>query len=218
MEIPPDFKIHFGLQELESKIGVRESFFQDLLNEDDWSFIIKLHALFEAACTHLLLFHFKEPTLSGIFSRLELSNKTTGKVAFLEKLELIGKDNRKLVSALSELRNTLVHDVRNAEFSLSTMIMSFSPSEIKQFAVVFSPYETLIRKVPFSPELNLGFPEDVQAHASIERMIERLRNNPKLHIWVGAHRVLSSITEMYGYSDYMQWVKAKEILDSDDAP
>src|SRR3546814_8687791 len=76
------------------KIGVRENFFKDLLGEDDWSFVIKLHALFEAAFTHLLLFHFKEPELTDIFARLELSNKATGKIAFLGKLELLGKDNQ----------------------------------------------------------------------------------------------------------------------------
>src|SRR3546814_18866509 len=94
MELPADFKVDAGILELEAKIGVRENFFKDLLGEDDWSFVIKLHALFEAACTHLLLFHFKEPELTDIFARLELSNKATGKIAFLGKLELLGKDNQ----------------------------------------------------------------------------------------------------------------------------
>ncbi|HSG21963.1 MAG TPA: hypothetical protein VLA64_03300, partial [Azonexus sp.] len=122
------FPIDKGIIELEAKIGVRPGFFAALREEDDWSFVIKLHALFEAACTHLLLFHFKEPELSEVFSRLELSNKTTGKIAFLSKLGLIGKENRRLLSTLSELRNSLVHDVRNAEFSLIDMVTKLEPA------------------------------------------------------------------------------------------
>ena len=75
-----------GLAELEQRIGVQSGFFESLLQEDDWSFVIKLHALLEAACTQLLLFHFKEPALGRVLARLELSNKTTGKVAFLDAL------------------------------------------------------------------------------------------------------------------------------------
>ena len=59
MQLPlPDFKVDQGILELEAKVGVKENFFRGLLEEDDWSFVIKLHALFEASCTHLLLFHF----------------------------------------------------------------------------------------------------------------------------------------------------------------
>ena len=36
------------------KLGLPEGFYNNLLNEDDWSFVIKLSALFEAAATHVL--------------------------------------------------------------------------------------------------------------------------------------------------------------------
>ena len=94
-----------GILELERRIGVRSGFIRRLPREDDWSFIIKLHALFEAVCTHLLLHHFKEPDLADTFSRLELSNKTTGKIAFLGKLELLNVENRRFITTLSELRS-----------------------------------------------------------------------------------------------------------------
>ena len=48
-----------GIVEFEKKLGVPSGFVKKLLDEDDWSFIIKLHALFEASCAHLLIFHFK---------------------------------------------------------------------------------------------------------------------------------------------------------------
>lgn len=212
MNLPADFKVDTGIVELEAKIGVRENFFRDLLQEDDWSFVIKLHALFEAACTHLLLFHFKEPELAAVFTRLELSNKATGKLAFLGKLELLGKEERRLVSTLSELRNSLVHDVRNAEFSLASMVASMSAAELKQLAISFSPFESHIRRFPYEPRMKLGYEMDQQKVASVEAMIDRLKVDPKNHIWIGAYNVLVSIVDMYGYSDYKQWIKAKEFF------
>jgi len=216
MDLPPDFQVCSGILELESKVGVPENFFRSLNHADDWSFVIKLHALFEAACTHLLLFHFKEPDLSEIFSRLELSNKTTGKISFLAKLGLLSKDNRRFLSALSEIRNSLVHDVRNAEFSLKTMLESLEASEVKSLAVSFSPFETQVRKFPYDPKMKLGYNAELQQQASIDSIIKRFSADPKYHIWIGAYSVLTSIVDMYGYSDYKQWVKAKQHFEQDD--
>jgi hypothetical protein len=217
MNFSSDLNVDAGILELEAKIGVRENFFKDLLLEDDWSFVIKLHALFEAACTHLLLFHFKELELTDVFARLELSNKATGKIAFLSRLGLLGKENRRLVAALSEMRNSLVHDVRNAEFSLESMVAEFDSKALKQFALAFSPYETHIRKFPLSadPNSKLGYDEKFQKAASVDEMMKRAAQSPKSHIWFGAYNVLVSIVDMYGYSDYKQWVKAKAVFAED---
>jgi hypothetical protein len=98
MELPADFKVSEGILELERRVGVTPNFFDALSDADDWSFVIKLQALFESACTYLLLFHFKEPKLADVISRMELSNKSTGKLAFLGKLELMGGSNRRYIS------------------------------------------------------------------------------------------------------------------------
>ena len=39
--------------------------FTGLLEEDDWSFVIKLHALIEAACAHLLHDYLQDQNVSG---------------------------------------------------------------------------------------------------------------------------------------------------------
>jgi hypothetical protein len=111
-----------GFAELETSIGVSEGFFEGLQSEDDWSFVVKLHAIFEATATDLLAYHFKEEALWDLFARLELSNKTTGKLGFLKALDLMGSENRRYISSLSELRNALVHDVRNCSFNLKEMV------------------------------------------------------------------------------------------------
>jgi hypothetical protein len=208
MKLPDDFEVSYAILELEAKIGVPANFFRNLNDTDDWSFVIKLHALFEAACTHLLLFHFKEPQLAEVFSRLELSNKSTGKVAFLEKLELIGKENRRFIATLSELRNSLVHDVRNAEFSLKAMVERLDAQALKNMAIAFSPHDTHVRKFPYDPEMKLGYNDERQKASSISAVMNRFNIDPQFHIWAGAYSVLVSIVDMYDYSDYKQWEKA----------
>lgn len=212
MKLTEDVKIDKGVLALEKKIGIRENYFKGIFDEDDWSFVIKLHAIFEAACTHLLLFHFKEPELNEIFSRLELSNKSTGKLAFLAKLELLEKENRRFISTLSELRNSLVHDVRNSEFSLERMVGDLSSSELKNFAVSFSPLETVIREFKYDKKAKVGYDEEWQKQASMDAVLKRASSAPKFHIWFGAYNVLISIVNMYDYSEYKQWVKANDLF------
>ena len=201
-----------SINEIEKAVGTREGFFEDLLKIDDWSFVIKLHAFFESICTQLLLFHFNQPDLKSIFSRLDLSDKTTGKIAFLEKLGLISKENRRYIASLSELRNKLVHDVFNCEFKFSEYIESLNPDKIKSMAISFSPFETLVRKAS-----KLGFKVDgnikkLKKQAEVSNIITRFKNNPKKHIHIGAWNVLVNMIDSYYYSDYQQWVAANNLL------
>ncbi len=106
------------IAEFESELGVRTGFFQSLKNEDDWSFIIKCHALLESAMSHLIVATLKQPPLKDIVARLEMSGATTGKVAFAKALGLADDRERRFMRALSELRNDIVHDVRNVDFDL----------------------------------------------------------------------------------------------------
>ena len=101
MPLPITLSIDKGICMLQEKIGLRSGFFSALYDEDDWSFVIKLHALLEAACTHLLMFHFREPELNDVISRLELSGRTVGKTVFLGKLGLLGKEYRRFLSLRS---------------------------------------------------------------------------------------------------------------------
>lgn len=199
-----------GVLELEQKIGLKKGFLERLAKEDDWSFIIKLHALFETVCSHLLLYHFKESKLGGIISRLELSNKSTGKLEFLKATELLGEDERKFIYKLSELRNTLVHDVRNTNFSLDDMIKSFNDKELTQFTKVFSPFE--IHLIQAKKKYNeIDIPQDFD----INSLKERAKISPKEYILNGAHNVLVEIVDMFSFSDYKQWLKAKEIYNEE---
>ena len=199
-----------GILDLENKIGLKQGFLQRLSEEDDWSFIIKLHALFEAVCTHLLLYHFKEPRLKDVLSRLELSNQSTGKIAFLEATELIGEFERKYIRKLSELRNKLVHDVKNTNFSLKGLVESFNDKELTAFVKTFSPHEV------FTIEINKQHHyKHIPKNYDINMLKKRALNNPKDYMIVGAHNVLVDIVDAHSFSDYKQWIKAKEIFDEE---
>ena len=124
--LPEHFLIDKGIVSLQEKLSLPTDFFKRLLEEDDWSFIIKLHALIEAACTDLLLHHFDEPSLKNIISRLELSDKAFGKLAFIKELELLGDTSRRYISSLSEWRNNFVHNVQNCSASLEKIVAAMA--------------------------------------------------------------------------------------------
>lgn len=209
-----DMDIDKGILELQEKLNLPKDFFKNLLEEDDWSFIIKLHALVEAACGSLLLHHFDEPGLKNIISRLELSNKTTGKIAFLKELELLGDTNRRFVSSLSEWRNNFVHNVQNCNSKLQELVDDMDKEAIKKFALDFSPYESTLRKFVNSKIKLLD--DKTIAQIDTNKLIERTKQNPKLHIWLGAYHLLSSIVDMEGYSDFVKYDKANKFLYAND--
>lgn len=121
------------ISELESKVGLPRNFVHRLTGEDDWSFIIKLNALFEASATHLLTSKLQAPELEDSLSYLDFGNRKYGKVMLLRKLGCLSPDETKFLQMLFELRNKLAHDVRNVEFDLNRYIESLDSNQKKSF-------------------------------------------------------------------------------------
>jgi hypothetical protein len=90
---------------LESDCGLPEGFCVNLLQEDDWSFVIKMHSLLETAVSQLLTNALGRNELADIFAALEMSNTKTGKIAFASALGLLPKQHLDFIRSLSELRN-----------------------------------------------------------------------------------------------------------------
>lgn len=109
---------------IEKEFSLPCGFFDSLVKEDDWSLVIKCHALLESATSRMLTLYFGKRCLGEIFTRMELSNRLTGKAAFISQLELIGRHQRAFISHLSELRNQLVHNVSNTCVSLPDLLYS----------------------------------------------------------------------------------------------
>jgi hypothetical protein len=126
------------LSALEADLHLPPGFIMRLLDEDDWSFVIKLHALFEAALTHALIHKLGATALRDVLAETELSNPSTGKVAFARALELLDKKERRFITSLSQLRNKLVHNIENVRFTLPDHLRGLDSNQREAFVESFS--------------------------------------------------------------------------------
>jgi hypothetical protein len=133
-----DFWLDFlEVRQLEKDLGLPDGFFEDLAQEDDWSFVIKLHALIEAAVTHLLVESVAKPSLRNVFSQIALSDTRTGKLAFADNLGLVDRDVRRFIRTLSQLRNEFVHNVSNVNIDLADLLEQSPQKRKQEFARAF---------------------------------------------------------------------------------
>lgn len=126
-------RVYDRLSRAEAELGLPKGFLLVLRNEDDWSFVIKSHALIEAAVSRLLSISAGDPRMASVFQRLELSDVSRGKLAFVSELELLDKPVRRFIRSLSELRNRLVHDIRNVSFTFDAHYASLDTNQRKRF-------------------------------------------------------------------------------------
>lgn len=86
-----------------------------LKEESDWSFVIKLHALFEAAIAHVINHKLNRPELQEFVERLNMHGSTS-KIALGAALKVLQPQDARFVGVLSAIRNDCVHHVRNVAF------------------------------------------------------------------------------------------------------
>lgn len=115
------------------ELGLPDRFFSEVFNEDDWSFVIKGHALLEAAATHVLVKITNDEGLRKVFARLEMSNKDTGKLAFMTSFNVLTKSERRFIIWFSQLRNLVVHNISHVNFSFSEYVASLPADKKKEF-------------------------------------------------------------------------------------
>lgn len=127
------FDIFDEIELLEDRLGIPKGFFISLNTEGDWAFVIKLHALFEAAVAHAVVEKLGHQELQEAFSYLDMSNNKFGKARFAKQLGLLTPDEFQFVRLLSELRNDLVHDIRNVNFSFKNYLDKMSQKDRKTF-------------------------------------------------------------------------------------
>ncbi len=163
-------RIFASIKVFEKDLGIHRGFFNKLLKEDDWSFIIKLHSLFEAAVTHLLTKELNKNELENVISELELSNKKSGKLAFARSLNLLSKKESRYINSLSELRNKLVHKIVNVNFNLEDHVQSLDSQQLNSFA---SSFGFVIKK-------------DFEFKGRKLHRNQFSKESPKITIWIGA--------------------------------
>lgn len=118
------------IAQFESDIGVPEGFFSRIIHEDDWSFIVKLHGMFEAGLTQLLLAHLGEVRLETPLAKLNVMG-ASGKLAFVRALELLPQHNLNYIQKLTEIRNSIVHKVSNVIFSIEDHIRGLNQQDLQ---------------------------------------------------------------------------------------
>ncbi len=122
-----------NMEELESKLGIPQGFISNLAGEDDWSFVIKLNALFEATATQALVVKSGLTELEDNFSYIDFGNSKFGKVALLKKLGCITAAEAKFLQMLFELRNKLAHNIRYVTFTFESHLASLDKNQTKSF-------------------------------------------------------------------------------------
>jgi hypothetical protein len=154
-EIDPD-----RFARLERKLEVRQGFLAELEHEDDWSYVVKLHTLMEAALTQLLRSGLGDPRLERVLPSLPLGSLRSGKLGFLRAFDLVGDFDMRFVRFVSELRGSLVEHIERVDFSIASYFAERTDSQLRQlyrawgFAAVAEEAEApLLRLFRESPKL-----------------------------------------------------------------
>lgn len=130
-------EIDEAVARLEDYLKLAPGFIDALETEDDWSFIIKSHAILEAALASLIWRHLGRPELADALSFLEMGHRKYGKIALTEALGLTEKVERRFLTELGALRNLCAHRAENISFSFSSYIDSFDKQKKSNFVTSF---------------------------------------------------------------------------------
>jgi hypothetical protein len=158
-------------------LGLPDGFYENLLHEDDWSFVVKLNALFEGACTEVLSSCLGTSKITEALANLDFAHSKCGKIAMLKSLEAITSQQATFLRTLAELRNNLVHNISNVHFSFAEHMASRDENQKK----------SLIKA------LGHGIQDNVPI---ADKMVPRnlfVEENPKLALWLTAAEVLACL-------------------------
>jgi hypothetical protein len=121
------------VRKLEVELSLPTGFMERLKDEDDWSFIIKAHALLEALLTHLIVTVLDREELRNPIASLNVVGSRTGKVVFAVALGALGDSEARFIQRLTGLRNRLVHDVSKVSFSLTDYVEKLEDGQCREF-------------------------------------------------------------------------------------
>ena len=132
------------LEQIEREAGLPAGFYYGLTSErDDWSYVIKLHALCETTLTQSLLKVIDKSEIDEPVAKLHMRTKIT----LAKGLGLLSDDSKRYLDALGLLRNRLAHDVRQvAHFSLD--VFAASPPPDARLPHLFCPHLETYKSEP----------------------------------------------------------------------
>lgn len=118
---------------MKDTLEVSDVFMNRLSSDDDWSFLIKTHALVEAALNHILVLRFGSPETQKIVEQMQTSNQKSGKSAFAKAFGILAQESLKFIQILSELRNNCAHHVKNYHFDIRAYLSKFNDDQKKSW-------------------------------------------------------------------------------------
>jgi hypothetical protein len=179
----------FGVEKV---LGLARYRFLEILDEpSDWSFVIKLAVILEAALTQVLASRLATPELQKHLARLSIDGRT-GKLQLAEDLGVLDRYAIKRVRAIFALRNLFAHDVTIMDKSLASIVDSMSMIERNDLANVMLRTDENAKTDGLGNEL-------VGAHA-------------RLLIWLGSAVSLSQLTRAFDQNEASQrWLTARAL-------
>jgi hypothetical protein len=169
--------IFTDIQQFERRLSLPNGFYDALLKEDDWSFVVKMSALFESACTHILSVRLRAPELEDSFSFLDQANTKCGRVALLKSVNAISKEQATFLYKLAELRNKLTHRVENVSFQFATYVSGFDKPQQKSFIEAFGH----------------GVKDELNVRGLVIEKSHFVLENPKIAMWLTAAEILACL-------------------------
>jgi len=181
------------IRQLEKSIGLPIGHYSKILSEDDWSFIIKLSALFEAVATEALSAKIGDSKINESVSYLDYANQKSGKIVFLKKMDVINTEQFNFLKKLAELRNKLVHTISSTNFSFNNYIEGFDSNQKDNFVKIFGH----------------GIKEKLYIKGNSLSRQEFTLENPKIAIWITAYEILACIHADYSTHSEIEKIKSK---------
>jgi hypothetical protein len=170
-------QVFSDVKAMEIKLGLPVGFYSELFSESDWSFIIKLNALLEAACAHALVVRLNAPELMESFAHLEIGHSKYGKVVLLKKLGALTSEQGKVLQYLYELRNSLAHNITQVSFTFAAYIASLNSGDLERF----------VKNVGHGVQVT----NDKGEKAITTR--EFIINNPKAALWMTTAEIIACL-------------------------
>jgi hypothetical protein len=118
------------MEALEGDLGVAGFFSRISSNsESDWSLVVKLNALFEAALIHVLTDALGIDALEGQFRTMQHSRR----IEFAEASGVLRPSTRRFMTTLNSLRNAFAHRVENIDQSIVSYVATLTPNRADEF-------------------------------------------------------------------------------------
>jgi len=165
------------IHEYESELGLSANFLVSLMNESDWSFVIKLNALIEAACTDSLVALLYAPELRDALSALDLAHPKYGKIALLRTMGSITSQQASVLQEIYQLRNKLAHNVHQVNFSFRAHIAGLDKQQKRNFAA----------------RAGHSLREPLNLHGKNYTALEFVVAAPKFSIWLSVSEILACL-------------------------